>query len=85
MHGRRYWTKALDAGDTRATLPIAAYKKIYEIEAKIRGLAPDEKRAVRQAESKPVFDEIVSWAEAYKPHEPPLSRHRQGSAWRSVT
>jgi transposase len=73
MHGRRYWTKALDAGDTRAALPIAAYKKLYEIEAKIRGLAPDEKLAVRQAESKPVFDEIVSWAEAYKAHEPPAS------------
>jgi hypothetical protein len=73
MHGRRYWTKALDAGDTRAALPIAAYKKLYEIEAKIRGLAPDAKLKVRQAESKPVFDEIVSWAEAYKPHEPPSS------------
>ena len=73
MHGRRYWTKALDAGDTRAALPIAAYKKLYEIEAKIRGLAPDAKLAVRQAESKPVFDEIVSWAQAYKPHEPPAS------------
>lgn len=31
------------------------------------------KLAVRQAESKPVFDEIVSWAGAYKPHEPPAS------------
>lgn len=73
MHGRRYWTKALDAGDTRAALPIAAYKKLYEIEAKIRGLAPGDKLSVRQEESKPVFDEIVSWAEAYKPHEPPAS------------
>jgi transposase len=73
MHGRRYWTKALDAGDTRAALPIAAYKKLYEIEAKIRGLPPGDKRAVRQAESKPVFDEIVSWAETYKAHEPPAS------------
>jgi transposase len=73
MHGRRYWTKALDAGDTRAALPIAAYKKLYEIEAKIRGLAPDAKRAVRQAESKPIFNEIVAWAESYKPHEPPSS------------
>lgn len=73
MHGRRYWAKALDAKDTRAALPIAAYKKLYEIEAKIRGLVPAEKLAVRQAESKPVFDEIVSWAEAYKPHEPPGS------------
>lgn len=73
MHGRRYWTKALDAGDTRAALPIAAYKKLYEIEEKIRARAPDEKRTIRQAESKPVFDEIVAWAEAYKPHEPPSS------------
>ena len=73
MHGRRYWTKALDAGDTRAALSIAAYKKLYEIEAKIRALAPDAKLAVRQAESKPIFDEIVSWANAYKPHEPPAS------------
>jgi transposase len=73
MHGRRYWTKALDAGDTRAALPIAAYKKLYEIEAKIRGLAPGDKLSVRQEDSKPVFDEIVSWAEAYKPHEPPAS------------
>jgi len=83
MHGRRYWTKALDAGDTRAALPIAAYKKLYEIETKIRGLAPDDKRAVRQAESKPVFDEIVSWAEAYKPHEPPASA--LGAAIRYMT
>ena len=73
MHGRRYWTKALDAGDTRAALPIAAYKKLYEIEAKIRGLARDDKRAVRQAESKPVFDELVAWTKAYKAHEPPAS------------
>jgi transposase len=83
MHGRRYWTKALDSGDTRAALPIAAYKKLYEIEAKIRGLAPDAKLAVRQAESKLVFDETVSWADAYKPHEPPASA--LGAAIRYMT
>jgi transposase len=83
MHGRRYWAKALDAGDTRAALPIAAYKKLYEIESKIRGLAPDAKLEVRQAESKPVFDEIVSWAKAYKPHEPPASA--LGAAIRYMT
>ena len=83
MHGRRYWVKALDAGDSRAALPIAAYKKLYEIEAKIRGLARDDKRAVRQAESKPVFDEIVAWAKAYKAHEPPTSA--LGAAIRYMT
>jgi len=81
MHGRRYWTKALDAGDTRATLPIAAYKKIYEIEAKIRGLAPDEKRAVRQVEAN---RSLTRSSRGLKPTSP-TSRHRQGSAWRSGT
>ena len=83
MHGRRYWAKALDAGDKRAALPIAAYKKLYDIEGKIRDLAPDTRLAVRQEESKSVFDEIVAWAEAYKPHEPPSSA--LGAAIRYMT
>jgi len=73
MHGRRYFTKALDGGDARAALPIAAYKKLYEIEGRIRGSGLDEKLAVRQAESKPVWAELVAWCETYKPHEPPSS------------
>lgn len=73
MHGRRYWTKALDRGDARAALPLAAYKKLYEIEEKIRDLADEEKLAVRQAESKPVFDELIKWCTTYAPHEPPSS------------
>ena len=36
MHARRYFMKALDAGDARAALPLAAFKKLYEIEATIR-------------------------------------------------
>ena len=74
MHGRRYFTKALDANDARAALPLAAYKKLYEIEAKVRGLTVDERLAARQAESKPVWDELCSWCETYKPHEPPQSK-----------
>jgi transposase len=73
MHGRRYFAKALDGGDARAALPIAAYKKLYEIEAKIRDQEPDEKLATRRAESKPVWDELVAWCDTYKPHEPPSS------------
>lgn len=73
MHGRRYFTKALDGGDARAALPLAAYKKLYEIESKIRGSGPRDKLAARQAESKPVWAELVAWCETYKPHEPPSS------------
>jgi transposase len=74
MHGRRYFTKALDANDARASLPLAAYKKLYEIEAKIGDRTVDERLAVRQAESRPVWEELCTWCETYKPHEPPQSK-----------
>jgi transposase len=74
MHGRRYFTKALDAGDTRAALPLAAYKRLYEIEDEIRGRDPDAKLAARIEHSKPVFDELVRWAEAHQPYVSPSSK-----------
>ena len=73
MHARRYWTKALDAGDTRAALPLAAYKKLYEIEAEIKDTAEDTKLSERQTRSKPVFDEILAWCKTHQPYEPPSS------------
>lgn len=74
MHARRYYVKALEAGDKRAALPIAAYKKLYKIEEEIRNLDPDAKLAVRQEQSKPVFDELVAWAKTHQPYEPPTSK-----------
>ena len=73
MHARRYFVRALDGGDKRAALPIAAYRKIYEIEAEVRGKPPDEVLAARQHKSRHVFDELVTWSKAYEPHEPPSS------------
>ncbi len=76
MHARRYFVKALDAGDKRAALPIAAYKKLYEIERELReqGLDPDAVLAQRHERSKPIWDELVSWCTVHKKHEPPSSR-----------
>jgi transposase len=73
MHSRRYFRKALERGDGRAALPLAAFKKLYDIEEEIRGSTAEEKGAVRQASSKPVHDELVAWCEAHQPHEPPSS------------
>src|SRR5690606_3099160 len=70
----RYWVKALEAGDQRAALPIAAYKKLYEIEAEIRDRDAATKLAVRRKRSKPVFDELVSWCRTRRPYEPPSSK-----------
>lgn len=71
MHARRYFKKALDAGDNRAALVIGAFKKLYDIEEEIAGKPPDEKLAVRKAESEPIYDELVKWCKAHQPHEPP--------------
>jgi transposase len=74
MHARRYFVKALEAGDTRAALPIAAYKKLYEIEEEVRDRDPDERLAVRQKESRPVFDELIEWAKVHQPFEAPSTK-----------
>jgi transposase len=71
MHARRYYIKALDAGDTRAALPLAAYKRLYEIEDEIRDRDPDAKLAERHARSRPVWDQLVAWAHTHQPYEPP--------------
>jgi hypothetical protein len=76
MHARRYFVKALDARDKRAALPIAAYKKLCEIERELReqGLIPDAVLAQRRERSKSLWDELVSWCTVHKKHEPPSSR-----------
>lgn len=73
MHSRRYFRKALDRGDARAALPLAAFKRLYDIEDEIRERDAEAKRVVRQASSRPVHDELVSWCKAHQPHEPPAS------------
>lgn len=73
MHGRRYFTKALDAGDARAALPLAAYKKLYDIEEEIRDRTAAERLETRKAASAPVFNELTAWCRAHKRAEPPSS------------
>jgi transposase len=73
MHARRYFKKALDRGDGRAALPIGAFKRLYEIEAKIRDMGDDEKRKERQEHSKPIYDSLLKWVDTYGLQEPPSS------------
>ena len=76
MHARRYFVKALYAGDKRAALPLAAYKKLYEIERELseQGLDPGGVLEQRRERSKPLWDELVSWCTVHKKHEPPSSK-----------
>ena len=72
-HARRRFTKALDAGDTRAALPLAAFKRLYDIEEELRGATIEQRRRVRQEKSKPVYDDLLAWVVAHRPFEPPAS------------
>lgn len=72
-HARRYFKKALERGDNRASLPLAAFKRMYKVEEEIRDLGADAKLAERQARSKPVFEELGRWCTTHQPHEPPAS------------
>ena len=51
MHGRRYFVMALDAGDARATNPIAAFRALYDVEDAVRGASGEERHAERQRRS----------------------------------
>ena len=73
MHARRGFVKALDAGDLRASVPIAAFKALYDVEADCAGMAPEMRLRERQRRSKPVYDELLQWCQTYQSLEPPKS------------
>ncbi|MCP5020801.1 MAG: IS66 family transposase, partial [bacterium] len=72
-HGRRGFVKALDGGDSRAALPIGAYSRLYSFEHQAKDLDDEARQKLREHKSKPVFDAILKWCQAYAPHEPPSS------------
>lgn len=72
-HARRGFVKALDSGDARAALPIAAYKRLYDIEEEAVLLSDEDRAAIRREKSRPICEELLSWCRQMRPHEPPQS------------
>jgi transposase len=73
MHARRYFAKALDGGDHRAALPLAAFKELYDIEAEARDLGATQWLEARQTRSRHVYLSLLRWARKHQPEEPPGS------------
>jgi transposase len=65
--------KALEANDARAAVAIAAFKTLYDVEADVKNVSVEERRAARPERSRPVYDELLSWCQTYQPTEPPGS------------
>ena len=61
-HWRRDFFDLAQGGNAPiATEMLERIAKLYEIEAKIRGRSADQRRALRQAETKPLVDDLYAW------------------------
>ncbi|MEO1228609.1 MAG: IS66 family transposase, partial [Myxococcota bacterium] len=69
MHARRYFKKAFDAGDKRAALPLQAWQALFKIEEDGRLLDPEQRLALRQERSSPLFMRLLEWAVREKDRE----------------
>jgi transposase len=74
-HCRRKWREAKEAFPAQADRALALIQKLYRIErqAKLDGLAPDARRALRLARSRPVLDEFFEWVKRIAPEAVPKS------------
>ncbi|MCH9684734.1 MAG: transposase [Deltaproteobacteria bacterium] len=63
MHVRRRFHAAMKLGDKRAAVPMAIFRKLYEVEKNGRGMSPDDRLALRTAESIPLLDQLDVWVD----------------------
>lgn len=61
---RKFYAVYVGGNAPIATETLARLKKLYEIEADIRGLPPEVRRSVRQQQSKPIVEALKPWFEA---------------------
>jgi transposase len=60
---RRFYEVYIGGHAPIATEALARIKLLYDIEAEIRGLPPEMRRAVRQEKSKPIVEDTKLWLE----------------------
>jgi hypothetical protein len=74
MHARRYFVKALDAGDARAAVPLKAFRALYDVEDANKDATCEARLEERRARSRPVYEELLEWSDLHRPLEPPSSK-----------
>ena len=60
---RKFYELYVGGNAPVATAALARIKLLYEIEAEIRGLSPEVRRAIRQARAKPLIEAMKPWFE----------------------
>jgi transposase len=81
-HARRYFFNAKETDMRRAATMIEFVRRLYAIETEARDLADDARRDVRQAQSRPILNEIKAWLDAER--EIVLPRSEMGKAFTYV-
>ncbi len=72
MHARRYFVKALEAGDIRAAEPLDIIKSMYKLEEASREAGEDfeARHARRQRDLVPLLDELELWKDKIRGQVP---------------
>jgi transposase len=63
-HARRYFFKALDSDPERARYALNLYGALFRIERATATAPPEQRKAVRLRESKPILDALFAWCDA---------------------
>jgi len=78
MHSRRKFEQAAKdgakSGKSLASVAMDYYKRIYELEEKLKETAPEERKKVRDEIAKPIFEDMKSWVEKNRPKVPDKSK-----------
>jgi hypothetical protein len=61
---RKFFDEAERTGSPIAQEAVKRIAKLYAIEKEIKGKSPEERAAMRQANAKPIFDELELWLQA---------------------
>ncbi len=78
-HGRRKFEPLLVAGKhPKATWMLQQIQKLYDIEDRAWGMSHEQRRALRQAESRPIVEAIGQWLRERSEQERPRSALRKG-------
>jgi transposase len=82
-HARRKFYAAQSSDVMRATVMLAYVRLLYDVEreARDRKLSDEDRRALRQAQSKPVLEDIQAYLEAQRPQVLPKSPEGQAIAY----
>ena len=78
-HARRYFVTALDAGDKRAALPLAAFKRLYKTEDELRALEPGRQARRTSCSQQASLGPARGMVHTAQQHEPPASKLARGA------